>query len=61
MAKKPRIYTPGCGDVERVMDHLADEEKRERREAFLREYHSRSNNKPKGKQEEVDNESDRQS
>ena len=46
MSKK-KIYTPGMGDIERVMEHLSSEEKRARREEWIRQHYSKKKKLPK--------------
>lgn len=54
-SKNRKVYTPGCEDVERVIEHLANEEKKARRAMWLRDYYSKSNKDPQ-KQKEDGNE-----
>ena len=51
MIKKQKVYTKGSEDVERVMEHLADAEKKAKRAAWLKEHYSKSNKGAQPKKE----------
>ena len=50
---KKKVYTQGIEDIERVFEHLSTEEKKAKREAWLREHYSKQGKRPNTKEKEA--------
>ena len=49
VSKNKKGYTPGMEDIERVFEHLSTEEKKAKREAWLKEHYSKQAKRPNTK------------
>ena len=49
--KKPKQYTRGLEGIERVIEHLNEQEKKERRAQWIREHYSKGAKQPNTKEE----------